>query len=105
MQAYNYDCHCSCDGPSGLPPPEQNEGHKTCDSDAITAACTGDNMADLLSGDICTSTCTSTVIDNWDACNREIQDATHGGQAGGEWADTESMLASMGAVVHLCRGH
>jgi hypothetical protein len=65
-------------------------------------------MAELLTGDVCTSTCTTTAIANWDACNREVQDATQGGHAGGtQWADTESMLGTMGAVVQMCRqqGH
>lgn len=103
MQAYNYDCHCACPDPSGLPPPEPNEGQKTCDTAAISAACSN-NVAELLSGNLCTSTCTTTVIDNWDACTREIQDATHGGHAGGDWTETESLLESMGAVVQMCRG-
>ena len=105
MKAYNYDCHCSCDASSGgLPPPEPNAGHKTCDTDAISAACTGDNMAEQLTGNIFTTACTTTVVEYWDVCNRAFQEATQGGNAGGSWADTESMLASMGAVVQMCRG-
>lgn len=104
MQAYNYDCHCACPtSGGGLSPPEPNEGHRTCDTNAISAACTGDNMADLLTGNICRSVCTTTVIENWDACNRGFQEATRAGNAG-SWADTESMLSTMGSVVQMCRG-
>lgn len=103
MQAYSYDCHCACPGPSGLPPPVPNEGRHPCDTAEISAACGGDNLADLLTGDVCGSMCTQAAIRNWDACNDEAQQATHGAIAGGQWADTESMLSTMEPVVQMCR--
>ena len=108
MQAYQYDCHCTCQGPSGLPAPEQHEGYgppPPCDTAAITAACSGSNMVELLTGDVCSTKCTQTAIANWDGCNAQVQDATAGGHLGGDWTATENMLHSMEAVVRMCRGH